>query len=525
VTRSPGVHYPICYTRRIEGHGAEVTRKGLLIPRSRPRCPRCSLRSRDHGGLLLCSELVLNRPVLWRHERAVDELRKMAWQGHVLAWGSEESLLGCGLVCGRARLLPTALLHRPTCGAGPHCDLPGPRIIQQRPGHRGLSSATAIAATPSAATTRGAAAAARAARVAAAGRRGSGGTARGRRGAPKGGDAGGGRSAGGLWRGGDEGGRWCRRLRTGVDLLEDEVVADVVEGGEWLGALEVDLHVGELLVQTAQHIEDEGAVMDDLAEITKSLSHPLHLAAIVADRKIDLHKNTELGIEAKGASFAIAKELLLNGDPGAACCATKGADGLHQLGGERAQHPRQDNGIHAPPRWRGGGGVGEDMVGEGVPLESEQDEVAPAIVVGEEGVQNDGHKGTKVLDARRLRVKVGDGGNLVVGVVGRRWEGGVASSDRGVLEISGGLVFPCKGFLGGANTILGGSGGLSSLIGGGDQGLASRLLCGRVLGGLSTWSGWRITSGHGAAASGRERRQGRISGSELSQDGDSLVIP
>jgi hypothetical protein len=49
---------------------------------------------------------------------------------------------------------------------------------------------------------------------------------------------------------------------------------------------------------------------------------PLHLATIVADGEIALHEHTKLGVEAKCASFAIAEELLLDGQLGAARSAT-----------------------------------------------------------------------------------------------------------------------------------------------------------------------------------------------------------
>lgn len=48
----------------------------------------------------------------------------------------------------------------------------------------------------------------------------------------------------------------------------------------------MDLHVSKFLVQVTQHVEDEGADADDLAKVTKSISHPFHLAAIVADREV-----------------------------------------------------------------------------------------------------------------------------------------------------------------------------------------------------------------------------------------------
>ena len=120
-------------------------------------------------------------------------------------------------------------------------------------------------------------------------------------------------------------------------------------------------------------------IVDDL---TKGLGHALHLATIITDGEIALHENTELGVEAKCASFAITEELLLDGHAGAACSATRGASRLHQLRRECAQHSGQHDDIHAPLGWRGGAGVREDMVGEGVPLEGKQNEIAPAIVVG-----------------------------------------------------------------------------------------------------------------------------------------------
>jgi hypothetical protein len=199
------------------------------------------------------------------------------------------------------------------------------------------------------------------------------------------------------WRGnggscgtGDESGGRRQRWHAGVDLLEDGTIADISEERERLRTLEVDLHVDEFLIQATLHVQGMGTVVDDL---TKGLGHPLHLAMIVTDGEIALHENTKLGVEAKCASFAIAEELLLDGQPGAARSATKGASRLHQLGGECAQHSIQHDGIHAPLGCRGGADVKEVMVGEGVPLEGEQNEIALAIVVGRKWIQNHRHKG------------------------------------------------------------------------------------------------------------------------------------
>jgi hypothetical protein len=66
-----------------------------------------------------------------------------------------------------------------------------------------------------------------------------------------------------------------------------------------------------------------------MTKITKGLGHPLHLATTVVDGEITLHENTKLGVEEKCVSFAIAEELLLDGQPDATRSATRGASRLH----------------------------------------------------------------------------------------------------------------------------------------------------------------------------------------------------
>jgi hypothetical protein len=80
----------------------------------------------------------------------------------------------------------------------------------------------------------------------------------------------------------------------------------------------VDAYVRELLVQAADDIEDEGAVMDDLAKATEGIRHGLHLAAIVVDEVVTLDEDVKLGVEMESPHLAIAKELRLNSKPGAA---------------------------------------------------------------------------------------------------------------------------------------------------------------------------------------------------------------
>jgi hypothetical protein len=160
-----------------------------------------------------------------------DRLDKVTRRRGVLGRSSEECLLWCALECKRTS---AALL---SSGPGPHRDLPGPWIVQRRPGRLSLASSTVVGATSSTTTSRGAPIMGVAS--------GWAGTTNGRRDTSRGrGDRGSSGTGGG------------RRLkwRAGVDLLEDEFIADIDDGGERLRALEVDLHVGELLIQATQHV-------------------------------------------------------------------------------------------------------------------------------------------------------------------------------------------------------------------------------------------------------------------------------
>jgi hypothetical protein len=136
------------------------------------------------------------------------------------------------------------------------------------------------------------------------------------------------------------------------------------------------------------------------------------------------------------------------------------------------QHPRQDDGVHAPQGWHSRGAVRDNVVNKGVPL-GRGGRGHTSDCSGGDGFQNHGYKGTKVLDARCLSVEVGDSGDLIVEVftsfdlvirvVVERWEGNVTSSGCSAFDIDASLVFPRKRVMGGADTILGVSDGLGNL--------------------------------------------------------------
>jgi hypothetical protein len=73
-------------------------------------------------------------------------------------------------------------------------------------------------------------------------------------------------------------------------------------------------------------------------------------------------------------SFAIADELFFEGEPGGAGGRRGGGDDLEQLGGDGVVDPREDVEIHPNPVRDGGiGGIAQDMVGERVLAEGEEE--------------------------------------------------------------------------------------------------------------------------------------------------------
>jgi hypothetical protein len=56
-----------------------------------------------------------------------------------------------------------------------------------------------------------------------------------------------------------------------------------VEGGEWLGPLQVDLDVIILLIQAPEDMENKGTILHVLTEVAKVVSHPLYPAVVVID--------------------------------------------------------------------------------------------------------------------------------------------------------------------------------------------------------------------------------------------------
>ena len=81
------------------------------------------------------------------------------------------------------------------------------------------------------------------------------------------------------------------------------------KGGERDLQWEERLEVVELVVQASDEGEDEGAVLDGLADVGEVVGEDLEALAVVADGEITLLQMMEFGGEVDGVLFAVAEEL------------------------------------------------------------------------------------------------------------------------------------------------------------------------------------------------------------------------
>jgi hypothetical protein len=152
------------------------------------------------------------------------------------------------------------------------------------------------------------------------------------------------------------------------------------------------------------------------------------------------------------------------------------------------------------------GSVGEDVGGEHIMLEDEEEEISPAVVMCRDGVEDDGHQGSDVLDTGGLRVEIGHDGGFIhggvveggvrVGVGGGRRIGPSASNLSLTSQIRGGTMLLLQGVKRHADMLLGISSGLGGGIG---KGLALLLLLGSgIRGGVNRTGGRRAGGGDGS---------------------------
>jgi hypothetical protein len=123
------------------------------------------------------------------------------------------------------------------------------------------------------------------------------------------------------------------------EFLKQQIVPYLEEGRKRSSAPKVKTDVGEALVQTADDVEDEGAVMNRFAKVAESVSHPFELAAVVGDGEIALTKIAEFRVEEERPSLAVPEELRLNGKPGGAGSSVAGEGSIGEISGDGADNP------------------------------------------------------------------------------------------------------------------------------------------------------------------------------------------
>ena len=110
----------------------------------------------------------------------------------------------------------------------------------------------------------------------------------------------------------DGGGRGRAGRGTPGDLLENEVVPDLQEGGEGPLAGDPALQVVIGAAQAPQNIEYQDLIRHRIPEVVKSIGHALHPPAVLTNGEVPLHEGAEGGVELEGAELGVAEELPLD---------------------------------------------------------------------------------------------------------------------------------------------------------------------------------------------------------------------
>jgi hypothetical protein len=104
----------------------------------------------------------------------------------------------------------------------------------------------------------------------------------------------------------------------------------------------------------------------------------------------------ELGIEVKGSSIPVPKELFLESKPRLMARVRLVADDVLEFDGDGAVEPGEHHG-RGPGQGRRCDDVVEDVVSESIAPKGEEDLPSPTRVVGGCWVQNDGQEGLDVV--------------------------------------------------------------------------------------------------------------------------------
>lgn len=211
--------------------------------------------------------------------------------------------------------------------------------------------------------------------------------------------------------------------------------------------------VGEALVEASNHVEDEGAIGDGLAEGAEIVGHLLEAAAVHDDGEIPLDEVVEFRLEVNGVNLPVAEELGLDGEPSVPGGRALGGDNVGEVVGEGVDDPRLDHTIHPIPVRREDRDVKVDLILQGVLPQDSQEVVKPATEVPRVDVEDNGDEGADVAEGDRLGMDIEEGGRLL------QEHGGVQIARHGHLREErltagdGGRALLVDVGLGGVNTL------------------------------------------------------------------------
>jgi hypothetical protein len=160
------------------------------------------------------------------------------------------------------------------------------------------------------------------------------------------------------------------------------------------------------------------AVGDSVVEVGQGVDHVLHLVIAVTHREVTLDEVAECGIKVKRARFAIANEQVLDRAPDLARGDVVLLNDVLKFTGDHVEDSGEDDSLCAiPGRVVDGWSVGEDVVGEFVALQDEQNLIAPLGVACRSRIQNNQDKRANVLYPAGMHVQHGD----IIGVTLGGW--------------------------------------------------------------------------------------------------------
>ena len=104
--------------------------------------------------------------------------------------------------------------------------------------------------------------------------------------------------------------------------------------------------MGEVVVEAAEHVQDDRAVGDDFTEGPKVVNHLLVVAALLGDGGVALEKVAEHCLKLDGLCLPVLEKLGLDGELGLPSGGALGGDDFSKVIGQSAEDPRLHHTVH-----------------------------------------------------------------------------------------------------------------------------------------------------------------------------------